>query len=371
MIVEWIWLASRCLREPQSSASYARQSSETELRYLSEKVALLARRVHGAAGKVYVVVTQLPASHVPPMLADPYTFASRLAVFLGAAGVVCFFLARYLTRPLRKLRASATRLASGDLSARAAVGNRRDEIGELGRDFDLMAERLESLVGVQRRLLRDISHELRSPLTRLNVALGLARRRIAPEDCEPLDRIEQEAARLKELIAQLLELAQLESTDALAPGTTVDLAAIVREVAADADFEAQSCGLRVRLQQCDECSLEGRPELLRSAIENVVRNSIRYTAPRTEIQISLTHGAGAAGPQAVVQVRDHGPGVPEECIQDIFLPFYRVGDDRDRLTGGVGLGLAIAQQAVRLHRGAITAANAPGGGLCVELRLPA
>lgn len=357
--------------EAMELASYARQSGETELKHLAEPVALLARCVSGSKGRSYVVVAQSPASHISPMFSDPYTFVSRLAAFLAAAGVVCYFLARYLTSPLRKLRTSARQLASGDLSARAAVGNRRDEIGELGRDFDFMAERLEALVSVQRRLLRDISHELRSPLTRLNVALGLARRRIGPQHCEPLDRIAQETERLKELIGRLLELAQLEGADTLAPRTAVDLTSIVREIAADADFEAQSCGLQVRLLRCDECTVEGRPELLRSAIENVVRNSIRHTAPGTHIDLTLVCEAGHGVSQAVVRVRDYGPGVPEESIQNIFLPFYRIGDDRSRQTGGVGLGLAIAQQAIRLHGGAITAANAPGGGLCVELSLPA
>lgn len=351
-------------------ADYARRSGQTELKYLPENVELLARRVSGSGGKTYVVVAQSFGRRIPPILTDPLGFVCRLAVFLAAAGVVCYFLARYLTRPLRKLQTSARQLAGGDLAARAAVGKRRDEIGELGRDFDFMAERLESLVSVQRRLLRDISHELRSPLARLNIALGLARRQIGSQDCPPLDRIARETERLKELIGRLLELARLEGTDSLTPRVMVDLGAIVREIAADADFEAKGGGLSVRLLRCDECTLQGMPELLRSAIENVVRNGIRHTAPGTEVEILLACQANQAARQAVICVRDHGPGVPEDCVQNIFLPFYRIEDDRNRQSGGVGLGLAIALQAVRIHGGTITASNASGGGLCVEIQLP-
>ena len=363
-------------RVPAGAAELAadtRQSNETEMTHPADNMALLARCVSGSTGRRYVVVAQMPASHLPQIFADPYAFARRLAIFLAAAGVVCYFLARYLTRPLRELRASARRLAGGDLRVRvgSGVGSRRDEMGELGRDFDFMAERIESLISVQRRLLRDISHELRSPLTRLNVALGLARRRTAPQDCEPLDRIARESERLKVLIGRLLELAQLEGAATLAGKTAVDLAAIVREIAADADFEAHSCGRKVRVLRCDECTVEGMPELLYSAIENVVRNSIRYTAPDTQVDITLACEPGHGSCQAAVRVRDHGPGVPEEAIESIFLPFYRIGDDRNRQSGGVGLGLAIAQQAIRLHGGTISAANAPEGGLCVEINLPA
>jgi len=306
------------------------------------------------------------------LLSQPRIIVLILTAVVLMSGIVCYGLARYLAGPLGRLRASARQLADGNLAVRVgdAVQNRRDEMGDLGRDFDFMAERVESLVTSQRRLLRDMSHELRSPLARLNVALGLGRQRTGPEISANLDRIELEAQRLNELIGQLLTLARLEGGTKVEKETTIDLAAVVREVVADAEFEADSCKRQIRLLACDECTVTGTLELLRSAIENIVRNGIRYAPEDTDIEISLRREQQDGREQAVIQVRDHGPGVPEEVISDIFQPFCRVGDDRDRNTGGVGLGLAIAQQAVRLHGGTISAANAPGGGLIVEIKLP-
>jgi signal transduction histidine kinase len=351
----------------------AAQSGDTELDRPRRGVAMAAQRVSGPDGKRYVALTQLPAGPSAEVFAAPHLVLIRMAAVVLMAGVVCYGLARYLTGPLRRLRASARQLAGGNLAVRVgtAVGRRRDEMGDLGRDFDFMAEQVESLVFSQRRLLRDLSHELRSPLARLNVALGLVRQRTGPEVSGVLDRIEREAQRLNELIGQLLTLARLEGSGKVAQQAEIDLAALVREVAADAEFETQSCQRQVCLLGCEDCTVSGMPELLRSAIENVVRNAIRYTPERSQVDITLSCQRWDDGPRAVIRVRDYGPGVPEGSIQEIFRPFYRVGDDRDRQTGGVGLGLAIAQQAIRLHGGTISAANAPDGGLVVELVLPA
>jgi signal transduction histidine kinase len=303
---------------------------------------------------------------------QPRSLMLILAAVVLTSGVVCYGLARYLAGPLQRLRASARQLAEGDLTVRvgAAVRNRRDEMGDLGRDFDFMAERIESLVSAQRRLLRDMSHELRSPLARLHVALGLARQRTGPEAGGALDRIELEAQRLNELIGELLELVRLEAAHDVRARTPVDLAALLHEVVADAEFEARGCNREVRLLQCAECMVSGITELLRSAIENVARNAIRYTPEGAAVDISLDCERRADGSWAIIRVRDRGPGVPAESVNDIFRPFYRVGDDRNRQTGGVGLGLAIAQQALRVHGGTIFAVNALGGGLLVELSLP-
>ena len=303
---------------------------------------------------------------------QPRILVLILAAVALTSGVVCYGLARYLAGPLQRLRASARQLAEGDLTVRvgAAVRNRRDEMGDLGRDFDFMAERIESLVSAQRRLLRDMSHELRSPLARLHVALGLARQRTGPEASGALDRIELEAQRLNELIGELLELVRLEAAHDVRARTPVDLAALLHEVVADAEFEARGCNREVRLLQCAECTVSGITELLRSAIENVARNAIRYTPEGAAVDISLDCEQRADGSWAVIRVRDRGPGVPAASVNDIFRPFYRVGDDRNRQTGGVGLGLAIAQQALRVHGGTIFAVNALGGGLLVELSLP-
>jgi len=299
-----------------------------------------------------------------------------LAVVL-VAGIGCFALARYLTSPVRRLKHAARQLAAGDFSARAGpkLASRRDEIGELGRDFDRMADRIESLLTSQKRLLQDVSHELRSPLARLNVALELAARDAGPAASPALARVGLEAQRLNDLIGQLLTLVRLERGSAQLTMPTVDLCALVEEVAADADFEASALNRHVRVVRCDPCTVNGSSELLRSAIENVMRNGVRYTADATEVEVSLSASPSAVvegGPAiaAVLEVRDHGPGIPEESLTRIFQPFYRVSDARDRGSGGSGLGLAITERAIRLHDGTVEASNAADGGLIVRIKLP-
>jgi two-component system sensor histidine kinase CpxA len=317
----------------------------------------------------------------PPPLHRPFSNLKRLALQLFAVlvvgGLFCYWLARYVTAPIIKLRAATQELAGGNLGARVGpeLTRQRDEVGHLGRDFNVMAERIESLVASQGRLLGDISHELRSPLARLGVALALARRSAQPEAVAMLDRIGHEAESINEMIGQLLTLSRGESGTEGLRKAEVDLCALVREIADDADFEARSRGRSVRAVACEACTMTGVASLIRSAIENVVRNAARYTMEGTEVEMAITCEAasGVADDgmaQAVINVRDHGAGVPEEAIEKIFRPFYRVEDARDRQSGGSGLGLAIAARAVRLHGGTITAANAPDGGLSVEMRLP-
>jgi two-component system, OmpR family, sensor histidine kinase CpxA len=300
-----------------------------------------------------------------------------ILIAIISSGLVCYILARYLTSPIVQLRAATQKLASGDLTARAGVpGSRRhDEMAELMRDFDRMAERLENLVSAQSRLLTDISHELRSPLARLNVALELARQRSGPEAGSALDRIDREANRLNELIQKLLTIARLEAGGESIEKIPVRLENIIHEIAKDAAFEAQSRGCEVDATIVDDCIVVGSPSLLHSAIENVVRNAIRYTQEGTSVEVRLEQGVGLqkdslGSPQAVVRVTDSGPGVPEDALDKLFRPFYRIDDARGRQTGGVGLGLAITDRAVRLHGGSIRVSNRPQGGLMVEIRLP-
>jgi signal transduction histidine kinase len=217
--------------------------------------------------------------------------------------------------------------------------------------------------------LHDISHELRSPLARLNVALALARQRTGPAAQSTLDRIELEAERLNELIGDLLTIARLENGKDMTHETPVHLAALVEGIADDADFEGQSRKCRVKAQIDQDCVVLGHENLLRSAIENVVRNGARYTAEGTTVNVRLTC-SHSASPEAVIQVSDSGPGVPEDSLDKLFRPFYRIDDARVRGTGGVGLGLAITDRAVRLHNGSVKAANRPEGGLLVEIRIP-
>jgi two-component system sensor histidine kinase CpxA len=296
----------------------------------------------------------------------------RLLVVLLIGGIFCFWLARYLTKPVLRMRTTTNELAEGNLGARVAtkLTKRRDEIGDLGRDFNGMAERLESMVKAQQRLLGDISHELRSPLARLGVALGLARQRSGPEATASLDRIERESDNLNEMISQLLTLTRLESGTDGRKRSTVDLSALVHEVAEDADFEAHSLNRSVQVVVSDSCSINGVEELLRSAVENVVRNAVRFTAEGTAVEIALKRQNGSGDNFAVISVRDRGNGVPEESLEKIFRPFYRTEDARDRQSGGgTGLGLAITERAVRMHGGSVQATNAPGGGLSVEMKL--
>jgi two-component system sensor histidine kinase CpxA len=279
-----------------------------------------------------------------------------------------------MTKPVARLRAATQQLAAGDLTARAGVpggSRRRDEIAGLIRDFDTMAGRLETLVKAQSRLLNDISHELRSPLARLNVALGLARQRSGPESASMLERIELEASRLNELIGRLLTLARLEDGEQRVPATPVQLDEIVSTVTEDAEFEAQArhCHVRSEIPE-GNWEVRAEPSLLHSAIENVVRNAIRYTREGSTVEIHLQREPSPKGAQAVIAVTDCGSGVPADALEKLFQPFYRLDDDRGRLTGGVGLGLAITERAVRFHGGRVAAFNRAEGGLLVEIHLP-
>jgi two-component system sensor histidine kinase CpxA len=296
-----------------------------------------------------------------------------LFIAIISSGLVCYFLAWLLTMPVVRLRAATRRLAAGDLSARAGAPSvrRRDEVAGLMRDFDTMASRLEALVKAQSRLLNDISHELRSPLARLNVALGLARQRSGVESAAMLERIELEAARLNELIGRLLTLARMEDGEQRVPSTPVLLDEIVLNVAEDAEFEAQARHCHVRSEiPAGSWAVRGDASLLHSAIENVVRNAIRYTREGSTVQIHLEKEPVDGVDEAVVRVTDCGEGVPPDALEKLFQPFYRLDDARGRQTGGVGLGLAITERAVRFHGGKVSASNRAEGGLMVEIRLP-
>lgn len=290
-----------------------------------------------------------------------------LASALAVSAVVCFFLARHIAAPVRRLQGAARALADGDLAARVAedLGRRRDEIGDLGRDFDTMAGRLQELLASRQRLLRDISHELRSPLARIRVALELARRK-GSGDGDELARIEHEAERLDGLIGQVLQLSRLDDGGPPARLRPVDLTSLLDALADDARMEAQAAGRSVLREPAAPLEVQADATLLRSALENVLRNAIRYTAADTAVEITQAR----RGAMAVVSVRDHGPGVPEAELRRIFEPFHRVADARERDSGGEGIGLAITARVASLHRGTVTARNVEGGGLQVDFELP-
>ncbi|NVN90793.1 MAG: HAMP domain-containing protein [Desulfuromonadales bacterium] len=299
-------------------------------------------------------------------------FWTCLAVALFFTGTTWYGFYRYYILPLHRLSKVTQQLASGNLSARVGEGlvQRKNEVAELGRDVDRMAERIESLVGAHQRLIRDVSHELRSPLARLNVALELARQSAGPALGAPFDRIERESNRLNELIGQLLTLTKLESDGGMSQRAEIDIAELISEIAQDVDFEAKNCDRGVVVSSCETLKLIGNRELLLQALENLVRNAVRYTASGTVVELSLRKKESGGRSWAHIEVRDQGPGVPESELFDIFRPFYRVNDARERQSGGAGVGLAISDRAVRLHGGSLRAFNAPGGGLIMEMELP-
>src|SRR6266851_1483494 len=352
-------------------ASGQRRTADTLLGRLLPHPQFLRASMTGSDGHRYILVTELPPGQ-NAFFGPGGVPSIGILIAVLSSGLVCYFLAQFLTSPIIRLRQATQKLAAGDLSARAggrgaSVG---DEMSQLVRDFDVMAEQIEKLVNAQSRLLKDISHELRSPLARLTVALELARQRTGPEAESALARISLESGRMNELIGSLMTVARLEGGAGSLRKAPVQLEALIEEVARDAAFEAQSRNCQVEAEILDELPVLGDPALLRSAIENVVHNATRYTRDGTTVNIRAERAPNGRSGEAVIRVSDSGPGVPDESLDKIFKPFYRIDDARGRSTGGVGLGLAITDQAIRLHGGSVRASNLPEGGLLVEIRVP-
>ena len=349
------------------------QTARQNLSLVIPRQGVAMRLVEGPSGRKYNLAFQQSPRQIMPVSEAVGTHPYLRLLGIGLFGaVLCFLLTRNITKPIVRLRAAASGIAAGRFKTRVdpSVRRRHDEIGTLGRDFDRMAEQIEALVNAQRDLLGDVSHELRSPLARLIVALGLLRQVPPEETPEYLNRIAQEADRLDKLIGQLLTLTRIESGVESTQREKFDLTNLVQEVAADGDFEARAHGREVKVVRADSCTTSGAPEILRSAIENIVRNAIRHTPPGTSVNVTLEH-ISTGEPKALLQVRDYGPGVPEKMLRDIFVPFHRVpNQDESNSHGGAGLGLAIAERVVRLHKGHTRARNAANGGLIVEIELP-
>jgi signal transduction histidine kinase len=315
---------------------------------------VIARRT--ADGRYWFILS-IPEATAGRSLLPPEQILVLLAVL-----ALCYLLARYLTSPLRALQAALERFGQGDFSARTG-SMRRDELGELARTFDRMAERIQTLVAAERRLLLDISHELRSPLARLGVAIELARS--GDNRDAALDRIQKESERLNVLVGGLLQSTRAEVDPNSLRAQRVRLDELLADIVSDCSIEAAARGCSLELDAQGSVTVTGDPELLRRAVENVIRNAIRYAPPQSAVEVRLTCDNNTTR----VQVRDYGPGVPEEALARIFEPFYRVEGDRNRETGGVGLGLSIAQRAVELHKGRLQASNAHPG-LRIEIDLP-
>jgi two-component system sensor histidine kinase CpxA len=323
----------------------------------------------GHRGEVHVAVS--PASAAAPYRwtvvlrpgnYDPWTFLPYYLLVFVALALLCWLLAVNLATPLRSLARTVDRFGRGDLSARVH-SRRRDEIGNLARAFDEMAERMEPLLTAERRLLQDISHELRTPLARLSFAAELSR--TAEDRNAATARLKKEIGRLTDLVGALLQVTRAEGDPSSRNLTDLPLNDFLREVVDDCAVEAEARGCRVSLETSESLHFRGDRELLRRAMENIVRNAIRYAPEGTPIEVKLASDHD----DAEISVRDYGPGVPDDELPKIFKPFFRVDESRDSSTGGVGLGLAIAHRAVTVHHGTMTAKNA-GPGLLVSIELP-
>jgi two-component system OmpR family sensor kinase len=293
-------------------------------------------------------------------------WAPMVATMIASLGTA-LLLAWYQAKPIRGLRAAFEAVAAGDLEARVApaLGKRQDELAELGRDFDRMADRLQASMNGQRRLLHDVSHEMRSPLARLQAATGLMRQKSAQHE-PAIERIEEEIVRIDRLVGDLLKLSRLEAGEHAGVVEDIDLAELIRAVVDDANFEAQATERTVTWRYETAGIVTGRPEMLHGAIENVVRNALKHAPNTPDIQVETA--VDAAQTRYSIRVLDRGPGVPERELQGLFTPFFRAAESAR--TEGYGLGLAIARRSVEAHKGTIVAANRPDGGLLVTIELP-
>ncbi len=303
---------------------------------------------------------RLIATGRPPF--TRWSFLPYYGLILLVVAVLCWMLAINIAAPLRALAQTVERFGRGDLSARVE-SRRRDEIGDVSRAFDRMADRIATLVTAERRLLQDISHELRSPLARLSFAAELTR--TAPDRDAAVARMNKEIERLTNLVGALVEVTRVEGDPSSRRMDDVDLNQLVTELLETGRVETDAHGCRFHFDSSGPLPVRGDRELLRRAVENVLRNAIRYAPEGTIIDVKLESADG----KAVVSVRDYGPGVPEEMLPTIFQPFVRVDGSRDSQTGGMGLGLAIAHRAVSAHYGMLNAENA-GPGLRVRMEIP-
>ena len=293
---------------------------------------------------------------------------ARLVIAMFISGLICYLLSIYLTQPLRALSLAAKSIAKGKLSTRVGriTGHYKDEIDELSYEFDSMAEQLETLINSKQRLLQDISHELRSPLARLQIAIELGRNKANHLASSEFNRMEAECLRLNTLIGEVLHFARLDKSTTTLNKILVDLPSLLKDIINDANYEFSTIVPRVLIGKLESCTLLSDERLIHRAIENVLRNALRYSPSDQTVTISLYQKKQ----QVCIDIEDNGPGVPNDQLTAIFNPFYRVDTAREKKTGGYGLGLTIAKQAVKLHHGNIKATNRKQGGLLVRITLP-
>ncbi len=323
--------------------------------------------VHGEVLDGYSVVGYRSLHPFSRALMQPNARVILLSIAILVSASVCLVLTRFIVLPVRRLREAGHKVAEGDLSVRVAhtVGERTDDIAKLAQDFDVMTERVEQLLASQQQLMRDVSHELRSPLARIQAILSISRQKSEHRDMADIDRIEHEVERLNLLIGEILSYARLQSRQQAELSPT-DLVELVRAIAEDARIEGQERHIDVRMSGPEPCVVSVDNALIQRAIENVVRNALKYTAEHTLVEIAI----GVQQDTITLTVDDRGPGVPEAALTEIFEPFYRVNGVNNHSPAGSGVGLAIAKRSLLLHGGSIRANNREGGGLSVVISLP-
>ncbi len=350
---------------PGDLPAHARQALQSGGAMRLEDSSIVVNRINTPQAEYLLV-----AEFVPPPLSErvPGDILWTLKLGTIVSAFLCLLIAHYLSKPIERLRTATNELARGNLDIRVShyIGNRRDEIAELVRDFDSMADELRKLIQSERSLLSGVSHELRSPIARIRLALTLARGADARERREMLDRIEQDTIQLDSMLEKILIVARLEGGQHKPKFEQVDLREIVEDVLEDARFEATAVDVDIRFPGSPDIELSGDSGLLRSTVENIVRNAIFYSGAGGKIDVSLRRDNGTA----LLSVRDDGPGVPEESLPLLFKPFYRVDNSRGVATGGMGLGLAIVRNAVLVHGGTIAAQNVVPHGLQIDISLP-
>lgn len=301
----------------------------------------------------------------------------QFVVYFLLSGILCFGLAWSLTRPIKVLQSASRKIANGEpTSAKQKMGQRRDEFYHLADDFDKMSSKILNTINSQKQLLSDVSHELRSPLTRIQITLGLLDKELGNGEGKHIERIERECQRMDEMIGQLLNIAALERGQVYEEEQAIQLNQLIDDILKDASFEATEKQIAFEINKAvdgesledetNSMALTGYYHLLYSAIENIVRNAIRYSPAKGTINISLTQ----QGNEAVIAIADQGEGVDQMDLDNIFKPFFRTDQARAREQGGAGLGLAISCRAIKAHGGRISAEINHPHGLLVVIQLP-
>ncbi len=363
--------------EARQQAEEARDTGSTQVDFpppfTFRPVILMADPIDLPGGQHGVLTLRKDMPTPPDMRLPPFVLPLALAMVL--AGGVLHLLLRQTSRPIGEVGSALQRFARGDLHVRVNgnVASHGTELAHLASDFNTMAERTEELLQTQRRLLHEVSHEMRSPLSRVALALEMASRTVSPESQRFLERIRRDAERLSALSSHLLATGHLDHQKEDDPPAWFDLEAMLTQLADETDFQARADRKRVVLHVDGPCApFHGMREMLYGALDNVVQNALKFSPPGSRVDVSLSTGAAMVGPErrhAVISVQDQGPGVPEADLPMLFVPFFRAGNAPRG--SGTGLGLAIAQRAVELHGGSIAAENLPEGGLKVTIRLPA